>query len=78
LRSLEEELLNSSQEKAYLESFLNTADKKEDNSDYVFSWEEQYFKLLPTIGVLNLLSIIESNVLNSERVVLFNLSLKKY
>jgi hypothetical protein len=77
LRLLEEELLNSSQEKAYLRSFLNTTDKKEVNSDYIFSWEEQYFKLLPTVGVLNLLSIIESNVLNSERIVLFNLSLKK-
>ena len=59
LRLLGMKLLVNSQEKAYLERFLNTADKKENNSDYIFSWEEQYFKLLPTVGVLNLLSIIE-------------------
>jgi len=71
LRLLGMKLLVNSQEKAYLERFLNTADKKENNSDYIFSWEEQYFKLLPTVGVLNLLSIIENNTLNAEQMVMF-------
>jgi hypothetical protein len=61
LLSIEKKLVHNFQENAYLERLLNTSDKKEDNSDYIFSWEEQYFKLLPTSGVLNLLSIIENN-----------------
>jgi hypothetical protein len=77
LRSIEKGLVNNSQENTYIDRFLNTSDKKEDNSDYIFSWEEQYFKLLPTVGVLNLLSIIENNTLNSERIILFNLLMKK-
>jgi hypothetical protein len=76
LRSIEKKLINNSKENAYFDRFLNTSDKKEDNSDYIFSWEEQYFKLLPTVGVLNLLSIIENNTLNSEQIVLFSLLLK--
>ena len=57
-----------------IEKLLDTSDRKENDSDYVFSWEEQYFKLLPTVGILNLLSVIESNISNSEQIVLFFIS----
>ena len=59
-----------------VEKLLDTSERKESNSDYVFSWEEQYFKLLPTVGILNLLSIIENKVLNSEQIILLTLLMK--
>jgi len=77
LRQLEKQLIGDSKDVKFIEEFLNTSEKKENNSDYVFSWEEQYFKLLPTVGILNLLSIIENDVLNSERVVMVNILKKK-
>jgi len=73
LRSLEKEFIKNSNDTIFINKFLNTSDKIEMNSDYMFSWEEQYFKLLPTVGVINMLTIVENNVLNSERVVLVNL-----
>jgi len=73
LRELELKLTRNKKDKEFIESFLNTSDSQENNSDYMFSWEEQYFKLLPTVGVLNMLSIAENNVLNAERVVLAGL-----
>lgn len=73
LRELELQLIQNTDNKRFIETFLYTGDKKENNSDYMFSWEEQYFKLLPTVGVLNMISIIENNVLNAERVVLVDL-----
>ena len=73
LRFLEIELLKNNLPLIQsIEKLLDTSEKKENNSDYIFSWEEQYFKLLPTVGILNLLSFIESNVINSEQIVLFD------
>jgi hypothetical protein len=53
-----------------INELLNTNDIKEDNSDYMFSFEEQYFKLITTAGIINLLSNLESNILISEQLVL--------
>jgi len=79
LRFLETELIKSDLSLVqFIEKLLDTSERKEDGSDYIFSWEEQYFKLLPTVGILNLLSVIETNILNSEQIVLFTLSKRKW
>ncbi len=60
-----------------IKALLNTSDRQENGSDYMFSWEEQYFKLLTTVGILNLLSVLEYNILLSEQIFLQNQILKQ-
>jgi hypothetical protein len=56
-----------------INELLTTKDIKENNSDYIFSFEEQYFKLITTAGIINLLSNLETNILISEQIVLNNM-----
>jgi hypothetical protein len=75
LRSIEIGLITKTNDKLNdaVERLLRTNDIKEDNSDYIYSFEEQYFKLNTTAGIINLLSNLECNILISEQLILNNI-----